>query len=253
MQGLIGVRIPGPHRPLSASLETANARVAQGVAAGGRNGARSRKASIWRRRDSALRELSRLEPLDGLAANSKLSWFASSSGNQFAICGNTVCHIRASRSGHGIIWAWRAGREQGVQLAPNASVSRDEAGRRLPHRAFAFAEKAELARVDYRSKGVLDSTMWRASGATMTSSSLNHADSPGGKSQEHPPVHRRFVAVPVTTFATSTSSPRSSPLSAPRRRRRSVIPPSSDNPRISCARHWWPWSRRFGVGWPRRA
>ena len=41
-------------------------------------------------------------------ANSKRSRAASSSGSQLAMLGNTVCHIRASRSDHGIFWADRA-------------------------------------------------------------------------------------------------------------------------------------------------
>ena len=41
-------------------------------------------------------------------ANSKRSCSASSSGSQFAMFGNTTCHIRASRSGHGMRSAARA-------------------------------------------------------------------------------------------------------------------------------------------------
>lgn len=40
-------------------------------------------------------------------ANSSRNWLASRSGSQLAICGKTVCHIRASRSDHGISAAWR--------------------------------------------------------------------------------------------------------------------------------------------------
>ena len=41
-------------------------------------------------------------------ANSRRSWAASSAGSQLALLGKTICHIRASRSDHGIRSAARA-------------------------------------------------------------------------------------------------------------------------------------------------